>query len=279
MSGTVAGLLAEARLLLPGEEARFEAELLLAFALGRDRTWLYAHADDIVEQAHAERLHALCARRASGVPVAHIVGNRGFWTLQLEVSSDTLIPRPDTETLVEAALAVLPPGARCRVADLGSGSGAIALALASERPLAQVVATDASAAALEVARRNAAAHGLANVEFRHGDWLQPLAGERYLLIASNPPYLAAQDPHLARGDLRFEPLSALVSGSDGLPALRQIVGGAPAALEPGGWLLVEHGHEQGEAVRGLFEAAAFTEIRTLQDLEQRDRVTCGQMRN
>lgn len=278
MSGaSVAGLLAEGTRRLRGAEARFEAELLLGHALGRDRAWLFAHARDQVDEAAATRFLAFCQRRARGEPVAYLLGRRGFWTLDLAVTPDTLVPRPETELLVEAALARLPTGKALRVADLGTGSGAVALAIASERPQAVVLATDASAAALAVARGNAARNGIANLRFAEGDWLQPLAGLRFDLIASNPPYVAEGDPHLGEGDLPFEPPMALVSGADGLCALRAIIAGAPAVLVPGGWLLVEHGHEQGGAVRALFLAAGFESVETLRDLEQRERVTLGQI--
>lgn len=208
--------------------------------------------------------------------MAYLLGRRGFWTLDLAVGPDTLIPRPETELLVEQALQRLPSGQPCRVADLGTGSGAIALAIASERPLAQVVATDRSAAALAVARRNAEALGLASrVGFREGDWFAPLAGERFGLVASNPPYIREGDPHLGQGDLRHEPPSALASGADGLDALRAIVAGAPGHLEPGGWLLLEHGHDQGPAVRALLSDAGFVDVATVPDLEGRDRVGLG----
>lgn len=190
------------------------------------------------------RFEALLARRQAGEPVAYLLGRQGFWSLELEVSPATLIPRPETELLVELALARLPAGQSLRVADLGTGSGAIALALARERPQAHVVATDASAEALTVARRNAARLGLGRVEFRDGDWLVPLAQERFDLIASNPPYIEQDDPHLAQGDLRFEPPAALASGADGLDAIRVIVRDAGRHLHPGGWLLLEHGWNQ-----------------------------------
>ena len=223
----------------------------------------------------AERFEALLARRQAGEPVAYLTGTQGFWTLELEVSPATLIPRPETELLVELALARSPVDAGARIADLGTGSGAIGLAIAKERPRAAVIATDASRAALEVARRNATRNRIATVEFREGDWLAPLAGETFDLIASNPPYIADGDPHLGEGDLRFEPPSALSSGADGLDAIRRIVRDAPAHLASGGWLLLEHGWDQGEAVRALLEAAGFMDVETAQDLEGRDRVTLG----
>ena len=268
---TVRRLLDDAR----GRIDPAEAGLLLAHALGRTRGWLFAHGSDAVEAAAAATFDALVARREAGEPVAYLCGQRGFWTLDLAVTPDTLIPRPETELLVELALARLPRGREAHVADLGTGSGAIALALASERPRARVLATDASAAALAVAHANAGRLGLGNVEFRRGDWYEALPGLRFDLIASNPPYIAADDPHLAQGDLRHEPLSALASGADGLVAIRAIVAGAAAHLLPGGWLLLEHGWTQGAAVRELLEAGGFCEVGTQRDLEERDRVSLG----
>ena len=256
---------------------REDAEPLLVHALGVDRAWLFAHATDPVAAADADRYRTLVARRQAGAPVAYLTGRRGFWTLDLEVTADTLIPRPETELLVELALARIDPEAPARIADLGTGSGAIALALASERPAAAVVATDVDKATLAVAVRNAAVHGLDNVWFRRGDWTAALGGERFDLIASNPPYVAAGDPHLARGDLRHEPPRALSSGADGLDAIRAIVAAAPRHLVPGGWLLLEHGLEQAAAIRALLEQAGFAEVETVQDLERRDRVSLGRV--
>lgn len=268
-------LLAQAAAALPGVEGRHEAELLLLHVLGRERSWLFAHATDAVAQADAAAFAALLARRVAGEPVAYLLGHRGFWTLDLAVSPATLIPRPETELLVELALARLPLHTPQTVADLGTGSGAIALALASERPLATVIATDLSAAALAVAQANAINNGLQRVSFREGAWFAPLGGLQFHLIASNPPYIASDDPHLRQGDLRHEPASALASGVDGLDDIRQIVADAPAHLLPGGWLLIEHGWEQGAAIRALFSQAGFVQVGTGRDLEQRDRVTCG----
>ncbi len=268
-------LLAAAARVLPGVEGRHEAELLLLHVLGRERGWLFAHATDLLDPATAEAFAALLQRRIAGEPVAYLLGRRGFWTLDLAVSPATLIPRPETERLVELALERLPEGMPLRIADLGTGSGAIALALASERPLAQIVATDMSGDAIAVAAGNARQHALANVAFRQGSWHAPLAGERFDLIASNPPYIASDDPHLAQGDLRFEPATALASGHDGLDDIRLIIAGAPAHLQPGGWLLMEHGWDQGEAIRALLEGAGFVEVETALDLEQRDRVSLG----
>ena len=268
----VAACLSEAGTLI----GRDEAALLLMHVLDRSRSWLYAHADDVVAPVQADRFQALVARRAAGEPVAYLLGRRGFWTLDLAVTPDTLIPRPETELLVEQALERLPADRPVRVADLGTGTGAIALAVAFERPLARVVATDRSRGALDVARENARAHGLdGRLAFRQGDWFAPLAGERFDMVASNPPYIAEADPHLARGDLRHEPTGALASGPDGLDAIRRIVAGAPAHLVAQGWLLLEHGHDQGPSVRALLEAGGFTDVATVRDLEHRDRVSLG----
>ena len=254
---------------------RADAEALLLHVLGQPRSWLFAHADDALDMDVQTAFEALVVRRAAGEPVAYLTGRRGFWTLELEVTPATLIPRPETELLVELALERLPRDMGCRVADLGTGSGAIALAIASERPRAQVVATDASADALAVARRNAQRLGIGNVRFVQGDWLAPLAGERFALIVSNPPYIEAADPHLAQGDLRYEPAAALASGADGLDDIRRIVIGAPAHLDAGGWLLFEHGWNQGDAARALLREAGYVQVFTAQDLEARDRVSGG----
>ena len=254
-----------------------DAEWLLLYVLQRPRSWLYAHADDRLDATHRRGFEALLARREAGEPVAYLTGRRGFWTLDLGVTPDTLIPREDTERLVELALERLPVGAPVDVADLGTGSGAIALAIARERPQARVVATDRSAAALAVAAANAGSAGIRNVAFVHGEWLAPLAGRRFDLIASNPPYIRSDDPHLSEGDLRFEPAMALASGVDGLNDIRRIVAEAPAHLRPGGWLLLEHGHDQGHAVRALLRAEGLVDVETGTDLEGRDRVGLGRL--
>ncbi|HEY0502676.1 MAG TPA: peptide chain release factor N(5)-glutamine methyltransferase [Lysobacter sp.] len=272
---SIRALIADATGRLPAEDARAEAERLLAHVLGVGPTWLYLHRDDSPAADAAAGFEALLRRRIAGEPVAYLTGRRGFWHFDLRVSPATLIPRPETERLVELALERLPDDADLRVADLGTGTGAIALAIAHERPRCRVVATDASDEALAIARSNAVALGLSRVEFRRGDWLAPLAGERFDLIASNPPYIADDDAHLRQGDLRFEPRSALASGTDGLDDIRRIAAQAQAHLLPGGWLLVEHGWDQGPAVRAVFEANGFEAVETVQDWEQRDRVTLG----
>lgn len=255
-----------------------EAALLMAHVLGQPLAWLFAHGEQATPADAAARFDALVERRAAGEPIAYLTGRRGFWTLDLQVGPDTLIPRPETELLVEQALARLPADGPARIADLGTGSGAVGLAIATERPAASVLATDVSDAALAVARANAAAAGLENIEFRQGDWWAPLQGERFDLLASNPPYVAEEDPHLEQGDLRFEPTLALVSGYDGLDAIRLLAAGAPVHLNPGGWLLLEHGLDQGPAVRALLRDAGLVQVGTARDLEQRDRVTFGRRR-
>ncbi len=268
----VRGLLADAARRL-GDPA--DAEALLRHALDQPRSWLFAHATDAVNADVQTRYQTLVARRAKGEPVAYITGRRGFWSLDLEVTPATLIPRVETELLVELALTHLPEHTPCHVLDLGTGSGAVALALARERPRAHVCATDFSAAALDVARRNAQQLGIANVEFVHGDWFAPLAGRRFALIVSNPPYIEITDAHLTQGDLRFEPMTALASGVDGLHAIRIIVAAGRSHLAAGGWLLFEHGWNQGAAAREALQSAGYAQVFTALDLEQRERVSGG----
>ncbi|GLQ47054.1 release factor glutamine methyltransferase [Dyella lipolytica] len=254
---------------------RVDAEMLLIHVLDKPRSWLIAHASDELSSELAVAYAALVARRATGEPVAYITGHRGFWSLDLEVTPATLIPRPETELLVELALERLPRETPSKVADLGTGSGAIALAIARERPAAQVVATDVSVEALAVAQRNADRHRIRNVSFMKGAWFIPLADQRFDMILSNPPYIESADPHLTQGDLRFEPLSALAAGQDGLDDIRRIVGDAKHHLTTRGWLLIEHGWNQGEAVRMLLRNVGFADVFTARDIEQRERVSAG----
>jgi len=268
-------LLDEGTRALPGDEARREAALLLRHVLGVSDAWLVAHPDGAVDVAHAAAFHDLIQRRAHGEPVAYITGTRGFHAIELRVAPGVLIPRAETEVLVDLALQCIPAEGDCRVADLGTGSGAIALAIAHARAKAHVVATDISEAALEVARGNAVRLHIGNVEFRQGNWYEDLGGGRFDVIVSNPPYVAGGDPHLHEGDLRFEPAAALASGADGLDAIRAIVRGAREYLRNGGWLLLEHGFDQGADVRDLLLNHGYAEVFTRQDLEGRERVSGG----
>jgi release factor glutamine methyltransferase len=278
MSTTIKNLLdsAAARLNATSDSPRLDAELLLGQALGQSRTQLRTRPEQSLDDDTQREFDRLLLARLQGTPLAYLAGQREFWSLPLKLTRDTLIPRPDTELLVQTALECIPADAAWHIADLGTGSGAIAAAIASERLLCRITATDISRAALDVARENAATLGLGNIEFRCGDWLAPLSDTQYNLIASNPPYVREGDPHLDEGDVRFEPRRALISGPDGLDAIRQIIEKAPAYLLPGSWLLLEHGYDQAESVRALFAAQNFTGIRTVKDLAGHERVTLGQ---
>ena len=254
-----------------------EARLLLQQVLGVNRAWLIAHANDALQTNRDAEFQALLTRRLAGEPIAYLIQQREFYGLTLLVSPATLIPRPDSETLVDAALEKIPhPSAKAiTVLDLGTGSGAIALAIAHNRPQASVLAVDASDAALAVAQDNASELRLSNVQFALSDWYANLAEQRFDVIVSNPPYIAKNDPHLSQGDLRFEPLSALAAGLDGLDDIRQILEQGLIHLKPQGWLMLEHGYDQGAAVRELMAQAGLVEIATRQDLGSNDRVTLG----
>jgi release factor glutamine methyltransferase len=259
----------------PGATPDLDARLLLAHVLGLPRARLRSHPEELVAPLHTRQYLRLLRRRATGEPLAYLTGSREFWSLRLAVSPAVLVPRPETELLVERALARrrAPEG---RVADLGTGSGAVALALASERPRWQLIATDVSAKALGVARANAAQLALTGIEFRQGNWFEPLAGERFDLVVSNPPYVAADDPALASPALAHEPRLALTPGMDALQCLRAIAHGAPAHLTRGAWLLLEHGADQGAAVRQELVLAGFRSVRSHRDLAGHERLTEGQ---
>ncbi len=259
---------------LPDVNPRLEAELLLAHVSGWSRTTFVAWPEREVAASVAAAFAALLQQRVNGAPIAYLRGRQAFWTLDLAVSPATLIPRADTELLVETALAQLPATA-LRVADLGTGSGAIAAALASERPQWWLLAVERSAAALQLARANFRTYALHNVATLRGEWLTAGATASFDAIVSNPPYLAAADPHLQRGDLRFEPLTALAAGDDGLSAIRALLPDACRCLRPGGLLALEHGCEQGAAVRQLLAAQGLQVIETRRDLAGLERVTLG----
>ena len=259
-----------------GENAidRLDGERLLSHCLGKPRTWLFTWPDAVVEAATVARFRQLLQARRDGQPLAYLLGRQAFWSLSLAVNQHTLAPRADTELLVYWALE-LPLPATARVLELGTGSGAIALALAHERPGWRITATDCSAKALQVARGNAGSLGLDQVNFLRSDWFEQVPPEPCNLLLGNPPYIAVNDPHLRGDGVRHEPAAALVSGADGLDALRLLAGGASRYLPRGGWLLLEHGHTQGEAVRGLLRAAGFDGVETRCDLADRERVSGG----
>jgi len=252
---------------------RVDAHVLVAHLLGVNRSYLIANPMRVLTETEDARIDMLVAQRAIGRPVAHLLEQREFYGRMFAISPDVLIPRPETEVLVEKALSLL--AAQTSVLDLGTGCGAIAITLACEHPDIAVTATDSSEPALDVARRNAQALGGA-VEWRAGSWFEPIAGRRFAMIVSNPPYVAGSDPHLGQGDLRFEPQPALTDGSaDGLASIRAIVAGAPAHLEPGGWLVVEHGYDQRDAVAGLLKEAGFDDMFSIADLAGIPRVGGG----
>jgi release factor glutamine methyltransferase len=261
------------------DEPRREAEVLLGAALGRSRAWLLAHPEECILDCEAtDRYEAYVTRRAHGEPVAYLLGEREFWSLPLRVAPGVLVPRPETELVVERALAHFPAGIPFEALDLAAGSGAIALALASERPHCRVTATDLSPAAVAITRENSLRLRLGDrVSVLQGTWFEPLAGRRFDVIVCNPPYIATDDARVEPAVRRYEPPEALFSGPTGLEALQVIAAGAPGHLRPGGWLVVEHGDTQGEAVRALFMTAGFQDVQTYRDLAGRERCTEGRL--
>ncbi|MHA4826439.1 peptide chain release factor N(5)-glutamine methyltransferase [Enterobacter ludwigii] len=257
------------------ESPKRDAEILLEFVTGKVRTYLLAFGETQLSAEQEAQLATLLARRKTGEPVAHLVGEREFWSLPLYVSPATLIPRPDTECLVEQALSRLPAQA-CRILDLGTGTGAIVLALASERPDCEVTAVDVMPDAVALAQRNVARLGFPNVTVLQSSWFSALDNRTFGMIVSNPPYIDEHDPHLTQGDVRFEPLTALVAANEGLADIVHIVTTSRQHLLPGGWLLVEHGWTQGDAVRDVFIAAGYRAVETCRDYGGNDRLTLGQ---
>jgi len=252
-----------------------DAEILLSHVMDKHRAHLRAWPQERLTPQQKHTFENLVARRRAGVPIAYIIGRREFWSLEFHVTPDTLIPRPETELVVEHALLRLPAEGTHRVADLGTGSGAIALAVAHERPGCTVIATDNCAAALSIARWNAARLKITNVEFHRGDWYQPLAGARFHVLCSNPPYVREDDPHLTRGDLPHEPEAALVAGETGVEALQIIISGAQRHLHPGGWLILEHGYDQADEVTHRLRQQGFEDIESHCDIAGQSRVAVG----
>ncbi|HVY05813.1 MAG TPA: peptide chain release factor N(5)-glutamine methyltransferase [Burkholderiales bacterium] len=274
MIATVRALLVNAGSVLPASGS--EPQILLGHVLQRERAWLIAHDKDEVGEADAAVYRALVQRRLAGEPIAYLVGHKEFHGLDFRVTPDVLIPRPETETLVDLVLEILPRQNSATVLDLGTGSGCIAVSIAHERSGAQVTAIDASPGALDLARANAKAHRQ-EIEFLQGEWYAPVKDRAFDVIVSNPPYVADGDPHLRRGDLRFEPQTALVAGADGLGDIHAIVQGAPAHLKAGGWLLFEHGHDQAVACKDLLTEAGFQELISRADLAGIERVAGGRL--
>lgn len=257
------------------DSARLDAEILLSLVLGRNRSYLHTWPERTLSDEQQQRFLALVERRARGEPIAYITGRRGFWDMELKVTPDTLIPRPETERLVELALERIPQDAHWQILDLGTGSGAIALAIARQRPHCQLLATDLTAEALAVAEENARTLGVGNIRFLHSHWFDNLGTDRFEMIVSNPPYIHPQDPHLEQGDVRFEPISALRSASDGLADIQAIARGARDYLAAPGWLLLEHGYDQGPAVAQLLMGLGYHEVCVYKDLGTNDRICAG----
>ncbi len=272
----IADALKQARQQLSNSDsANLDAEILLSSILNCDRSYLYGHPERDIPDDYIEEFLKKVSLRAFGHPVAHLINNREFWSMDFMVSPDTLIPRPETEVLVEAAIKLIPNNKNFSVLDLGTGCGAIAIAIASERPKIKVTATDISSDALIIAIKNAGIHYIKNIIFKQGDWFDIDDPGTYDLIVSNPPYIRSDDPHIEQGDVRFESKTALISGKDGLDDLRIIINQAKSHLKNNGWLLVEHGYDQGDEVRKLFLDNGYTNTSTIKDYSGNDRVTLG----
>lgn len=257
------------------ESPGLDAEVLLCHVMGKPRSHLRTWPDLNLTESQHQAFQVLLEQRLAGMPIAYLTGKREFWSREFSVNRDVLIPRPDTECLVEHCLALIPTGSSCSIADLGTGSGIIAITLAAERPLARVIACDISPSALTVARANAQHHRVDNIQFYCSDWFAALPPQCFELIASNPPYIAEDDPHLRHGDVRFEPAAALVANSRGLSAIATLAAEAPSWLKSGGHLLVEHGYDQELAVQRIFNQYGYQQVATFRDLSGQPRVTCG----
>jgi len=257
------------------DSSRIDCEWLLCFVLDKPRSYLHSWPEKMLSSDETTQFEKLVNRRAGGEPIAHILGERGFWSLNLKVTTDTLIPRPETERLVELALELIPNQSQWEILDLGTGTGAIALSLAMERPACFISATDQSLAALDVAKQNAKNNKISNIEFIHSNWFAKLKNKKFDIIVSNPPYIEENDPHLQQGDVRFEPLSALTSGKDGLDDIRTIIKNSPVHLTQHGILLIEHGFNQAEPVCNLLNLAGFNKVKNVKDDNDIPRVSVG----
>ena len=276
-NASIRRLIEDAADTLGSDGGRLDAEVLLASILDKNRSHLHAWPEKVLSRETCQQFHELVNKRATGEPVAYLTGQREFWSLPLAVSPDTLIPRPETETLVTLALKKIPPGSCLQIADLGTGSGAVALAIAYEHPRCRIVATDLSKKALVYAAGNASNLGIENITFIQGNWCDPLAHETFDLILSNPPYVEEQDTHLEQGDVRFEPRSALAAGPDGMDDLKRIVASAQLCMREGGWLMLEHGYNQTERVKNLLSEHGYHEISSHRDETGQDRVCLGRL--
>lgn len=259
--------------------ARLDAEILLCDVMRFNRSKIYSHPDQPVADEKLTLFKSLIEQRRQGHPIAHLTGKKEFWSLELAINEDTLIPRPETELLVETALKLVPDDTECNILDLGTGSGAIAIAIASERPHCNIIATDINANALAMAKKNAAFHGLTNIQFLVSDWYKNIPAQTFDLIVSNPPYIKQDDEHLSQGDVRFEPKLALIAGTDGMQAINIILELAKTFLASDARLLVEHGYDQKELVRHGFLVNGFNQVTTIQDLSGQDRITYGHTLN
>ena len=258
------------------DSARLDAEILFCDVMQFDRTRIYSHPEQIVPDDKSALFQSLIQQRQQGRPIAHLTGKKEFWSLELTINEDTLIPRPETELLVETALQIIPDDTIFNVLDLGTGSGAIAIAIASERPDCNIVATDINANALTMAKKNAETYQLKNIELYISDWYRDIPLQPFDLIVSNPPYIKQDDEHLSQGDVRFEPEIALVAGADGMQAINMILENAKNYLASDAYLLIEHGYDQGSLVEEAFLKHAFKQLKTFQDLSGQDRMTIGQ---
>jgi len=281
MNVTLFQVLKEAaqRLAPYSDSARFEAELLLAYVMKKERSYFYTWPNQCIIQQHYQHFEQLIQQRLQGQPIAYIMEQYAFWTLELKVTKDTLIPRPETELLIETALDYYKSQDALRILDLGTGSGAIALAIASEFRNSHILAVDLSTAALQVAKDNAVRHQLDNVQFLQSDWFSNILVQEFDLILSNPPYIEIDDPHLNQGDIRHEPRLALHSGIDGFNAIRQIIQQCQGYLKPQGWLMFEHGYQQAETARHYLANANFEKIQSLRDLAGHERISLASLRS